>query len=274
MACHLLFFDNDKNDIQNIGGFIARFKTSSPRKNYSSSSSSSSSYSRNEEKLRIKNLIINEFNNQIKKALDRIFIGKSENFKILNKNLNLKGTFVADGKTYLTVFESKQLAISRSDLSDIYNWSTDIFLKDEAKGVDPIQLENINIDIVALDAKETEKQAHFSTLLPSVIDEIFKKVGLTSTLKRTTTLKEREDLFTKISGVVKMNDVDYYEAVFSVTSKDKVDINDLKNIKNWNIILDVTESKKQNPKLFENNKNVDFSDYKTALSSVSSYFYK
>jgi hypothetical protein len=68
-----------------------------------------------------------------------------------------------------------------------------------------------------------------------------------------------------------MNDIDYYEVIFNVF-KNKVDINDLKNIKNWTILLDVPESKKQNPKLFENNKNVDFSNYKTTLSSILSYF--
>lgn len=271
MACYLIFYDSNQNNVPNVGGFVARFKTSSSSRHSTSSTNSSYSSTKNKDSFRVIDAIISEFSNQIKKPIDRIFTGKSESFKILNKNLNLQGTFTVDSKTYLTTFESKKLVITSLDLSNFYNWSTKVLSEDEAKNSNLIQLENINIDIIVLDAKETEKQAHFSTLLPSVIDEIFKKVGITSTLKKTTLLSTSEDLYTKMSGIVKMNDIDYYEVVFNVF-KDKVDINDLKNIKNWTILLDVPESKKQNPKLFENNKNVDFSNYKTTLSSISSYF--
>ena len=97
-----------------------------------------------------------------------------------------------------------------------------------------------------------------------MIDEIFKKIGMTSVLKRETTFKTTEDLFSKISGIVKMNENDYYEVKFYST-KDKVDINDFKDMNRWSITLDVIELKRQKGKLFENNKNVNFSDYKTTL---------
>ena len=113
-------------------------------------------------------------------------------------------------------------------------------------------------------AKDQEKRNHFTTLLPNVIDEIFKKIGVKSVLKRNTTFKTSEDLFSKISGIVKMDENDYYEVLFN-TTKNKVDIDDFKNMNNWTIKFYVSDSKIRTSKLFENNKNINFSDYKTII---------
>ena len=264
MACYMVFMDSYQSDMPNVGGFIARM---SSRSSSSKKRSSTTSYSLSDAaELKLKS----DFNEQVTKALNKVFSDKPGSFKILTKNLNLRGTFVSNGNTYISTFLPMNIVMSREEIGKYYNWTTRKVTEDDSKNSPLVELENINIDIVALDAKEKEKQEHFAKLLPTVIDEIFKKIGMTSVLKRETTFKTTEDLFSKISGIVKMNENDYYEVKFYST-KDKVDINDFKDMNRWSIKLDVIESRRQNPKLFENNKNVNFSDYKTTLSTLSSY---
>jgi hypothetical protein len=255
----MLCLDNDYYESSNIGGYLPGM--------YSKPSSSRRTTST---KVVAVNMVNVEFNNKIKVALNKIFDSKPINFYILNRDLKnkLSGKFRVNDKMYIATFNNDITPLKKSILSNRDNWNIQIETTEKDQNFDLIPLlEDITIDIIALDSKETEKRAHFTTLLPSVIDDIFKKIGNNSVLKKDTTFQKSENLFLKMSGIVKMNDIDYYRVLFNV-SKDKVDINDLKNINHWLLIPDVPENRRQIEKLFENNRNADFSAYKTILSTI------
>ena len=257
----MVCLDNECNESINDGGYMAMsFKSSSPKKSSSSSSSKLSTKKSDNDPTK------DEFSRQIKLALDRIFENKPPEFLIINKDLHGKliGKIIVDDKEYIVTFNTTESPIKRSTLSNRFNWKIEEYVQNGASiGL----LKDITIDIVALDAKESEKKAHFAGLLPRVIDDIFNKIGTTSVLKKNTDFQRLDSLFNRVSGIVKMNDNDYYEVTFR-SSLDKVGINDLKNINNWYIKYDVYEYNRQSTRLFENIRNQDFSVYKTILSNV------